>query len=860
MRLFFYISILSLLVWGCDDAEVKLSTNFGLSDEEGNRRGGTIIVQKKSRSSKKEKVQSVKSVNKNIAKQGEKDEGGFKPIKGFRYSKPLSAYKVGIVISPNLPKMSEGFANRYVVTPALPKGLSFNTSSGHITGRPKEEFSPSSFTVTASNPKYSATTKLELAVTGMQKLCIPNRRGQNVTIVRGLELSERYQERQSFSKIILPEITINKPQVAAFGHNKFAVICSAGGESPGSVTIIDAIEDKVLRKDIPIGVRPEDIAYGQGKFAIVNKGFNSNGSIIIIDAKSNAIEKTLVKSINKPHRVVYGYGQFAILNENSVIFVSAQTGEVLAKIQEPFLKPVDLSFGNNRFIVLDEGNEENKGFVALIRVENYEIVTISKGINKPRTAAFGDNKFAVINEGENGSLTFIDAIENRVIESLGDGIDGTEEIAFGNNRFALINGPKNNVKIIHVNQIKAPPIQIRTDPIPIEIVFANHMFFITNRISNLTIIDALNDRKIENELTDIPFNEGTTASLKSPAPVFCALATDKKKVTLIDVATNSACGHISFLESNPLVVCSGPGTFAIADDQDEVSLIDVLAQQKRHWGSRREKIKLHGSAQAMVYGAGYFAVAVDVFSSTEDEITFIEGENGIVRHFVVGNRPVAVAYGDGLFGVISQLSKSFVCIDTKGKIKAKVSFEQDYIPTAIAFGQGNFAVINQQIGENEGQVVFIDCRGSQAKVKKVTVGVAPEAIAFGNNRFVVANRLDNKLSVIENLSKVSQKINVGLFPVSVAFGDNRFVVANQGGDDITVVDAASLKVLQKSIPVSFGPKRVVFGANRFVISHLSAETATIYDSILNKIVTNVTLGGSNGKTPPIYGVAFHDNP
>jgi hypothetical protein len=70
---------------------------------------------------------------------------------------------VGQAIAPNIPSFI-GSSSSFSVTPALPAGLSLNTSNGVISGTPTAQAAQASYTVTASNAGGSTTVTISIVV------------------------------------------------------------------------------------------------------------------------------------------------------------------------------------------------------------------------------------------------------------------------------------------------------------------------------------------------------------------------------------------------------------------------------------------------------------------------------------------------------------------------------------------------------------------------------------------------------------------------------------------------------------------------------------------------------------------------
>jgi len=86
------------------------------------------------------------------------------PPSGLVYSTNPATYTLGLAIPPNNPTSSGGSAGSYAVSPALPPGLSLNTSTGVIGGTPTVVAAVANYTVTATNSAGSTTAILNIRV------------------------------------------------------------------------------------------------------------------------------------------------------------------------------------------------------------------------------------------------------------------------------------------------------------------------------------------------------------------------------------------------------------------------------------------------------------------------------------------------------------------------------------------------------------------------------------------------------------------------------------------------------------------------------------------------------------------------
>ena len=86
------------------------------------------------------------------------------PPSGLTYSVNPAVYTVGTAISSNTPRSSGGTVVSYAVSPALPAGLSLNTSTGVISGTPSVASATAIYTVTATNSAGNTTVGLSITV------------------------------------------------------------------------------------------------------------------------------------------------------------------------------------------------------------------------------------------------------------------------------------------------------------------------------------------------------------------------------------------------------------------------------------------------------------------------------------------------------------------------------------------------------------------------------------------------------------------------------------------------------------------------------------------------------------------------
>jgi len=86
------------------------------------------------------------------------------PPSGLSYAVSAATYTVGTAITADIPTAGGGAATSYSVIPALPPGLSLNSSTGAVSGTPTAVSAMTHYTVTASNAAGSATTTVSITV------------------------------------------------------------------------------------------------------------------------------------------------------------------------------------------------------------------------------------------------------------------------------------------------------------------------------------------------------------------------------------------------------------------------------------------------------------------------------------------------------------------------------------------------------------------------------------------------------------------------------------------------------------------------------------------------------------------------
>ena len=87
-----------------------------------------------------------------------------KPPTELTYTAGTAIFTKGVAITPDNPTSSGGAVSSYLVSPALPAGLTLNTGTGVVSGTPTMVAASANYTVTASDAAGSTTTALSITV------------------------------------------------------------------------------------------------------------------------------------------------------------------------------------------------------------------------------------------------------------------------------------------------------------------------------------------------------------------------------------------------------------------------------------------------------------------------------------------------------------------------------------------------------------------------------------------------------------------------------------------------------------------------------------------------------------------------
>jgi 6-phosphogluconolactonase (cycloisomerase 2 family) len=135
--------------------------------------------------------------------------GGKRPPVALSYADSAPTYDLCGDITPNTPSHAGGVATAYSIQPALPAGLSFDTTTGVISGAPSAISASATYTVVASNAYGQASTDLTLEVahelpTGLEYPDLAQELGRGVFVELVPQLAAGYGTTWSVSGGALP--------------------------------------------------------------------------------------------------------------------------------------------------------------------------------------------------------------------------------------------------------------------------------------------------------------------------------------------------------------------------------------------------------------------------------------------------------------------------------------------------------------------------------------------------------------------------------------------------------------------------------------------------------------------------------
>jgi hypothetical protein len=784
---------------------------------------------------------------------GSSSDAGIQPLQGLSYTTP-AVYSLETPIPENRPKLQQGVASQYSITPALPDGLTFDPQTGVLSGTAYTTSPYTCYSVTASNGTSSVTAALGLMVTTPGTFCVTDPDNKRVFLVDtsnpSLEQTIDFWEGDASS---------DKSYAVVYGSNRFAVI-SQPEQGRGHITLINLNNHnnpaRVLQagerpNDLPlvlqVGEKPIAVAYGSKYFAVLNQG---SGTLTWVDASSDATSDSVYLG-NDLSALAFGDNRFAVVQQGSpawLFLFNPKDSTPDSTTVIPDGTYVDIAFGDGNFLLVNQWASRG----VLVSAKDGSIVgtPFTLGAN-PVAVAYGNGAFAVTNAYGN-SVAMIKLSDPQNPPPLVPVGLSPQAIAYGNGYFVVCNFAENTVSILDTAH-NAPLATIQVAYSPSPVVFGNNRFLIRHRYNEAVfLLDVTQGRpRLQGPNIPIASSPFSTTAFSSPEipSLLCVAGGDasQDRVNLIDSNYDNVVRTITFQRSPPTApalpraVAYGNGLFAVANCIDKKVMIINRAKQQVD-----ATLDVSPKVSAIAFGNNYFA-AVD---QSDDKVCFINTQNlsAALQWINVGNQPVAVAFGyipdavvNNKFAVVNKGNNYVTIIGLANGPYVDATSDTGTTPVAVAFGNNQFAVVNQIPGSENGSVTFIDA-SDDSVLETVEVGKKPVAVAFGNNKFAVVNQGDNSLRILDAVYPYDTlaDISTGFLPSVVIYANNHFVVINQGESTVTLINATTNEYVAGIVLPGGTAKALCFINNRYAAALRESQSVAIMDAIYNLPITALT--------------------
>ncbi len=176
---------------------------------------------------------------------------------GFSYSTPGAFYAPNVAIASDTPHFTTGGVHHYSISPALPSGLSLDTSTGIISGTPVAELATTTYTVTAKSDTI-LTASVTLTVSHWVGVSKDSLQDVSQMLVRGGEI----------------------------------FVANRSSTNPG-VAVIDTGTGKITAyysEQLP----PSSMAFTQDNHLIITETNYVQGAVSSVDLTNKSIQKSVI--------------------------------------------------------------------------------------------------------------------------------------------------------------------------------------------------------------------------------------------------------------------------------------------------------------------------------------------------------------------------------------------------------------------------------------------------------------------------------------------------------------------------------------------------------------------------------------
>jgi YVTN family beta-propeller protein len=264
------------------------------------------------------------------------------------------------------------------------------------------------------------------------------------------------------------------------------------------------------------------------------------------------------------------------------------------------------------------------------------------------------------------------------------------------------------------------------------------------------------------------------------------------------------------------------------------------------------------SAKTVKVGTEPEAIAVNpitnriyVANSASGTVSVIDGATDSVTATVpVGDLPYVVAVDlltDKIF-VSKTFSNTTTVID--GKTNQTSILKAGVQADAIAVGLGANKIY--MTSYEDGKITMVDGKSESVSTIEVDKHLWGITAVDATNKIYLTGSGRAKLWVIDENANAVSSVPTGEIPCAVAVDSvvKRAYVANYGSDSVTVIDAASEKVIA-TVRVGERPQDIAIDSktHRVYVANTHSDTVSVIDGVLNKVLTTV----KTGKAP--YAIA-----
>jgi peptide/nickel transport system substrate-binding protein len=255
---------------------------------------------------------------------------------------------------------------------------------------------------------------------------------------------------------------------------------------------------------------------------------------------------------------------------------------------------------------------------------------------------------------------------------------------------------------------------------------------------------------------------------------------------------------------------------------------------------RRLTIVVAGVAVLAVVGTGGFVITrppPSLPSVSSNAVGLIDAASGrILAEVITGNRPDAIAFGEGALWVANTGDNTVSRIDPGTRLVVQ-TIEVGNGPSGLAAGFGSVWVANS----GERTVSRINAASNKV-VQSITVGNGPTAVATGAGAVWVTNAIDGTLSRIDPLKgTVSGVYPVGASPGGIAATDSAIWIADSAVGAAIRVDPLSGRTVA-SVGVGNGARAIAIINEDVWVANALDGTVSRIDPTANRVTATVEVG------------------